>query len=175
MSEESSTKTKDILIEICPECNTLHVDRLTNGIIESRGKAEIVCNTKIGMLDTEDPEHKTPTPILCTHKIKPTESNTFKIRRWTYRERQEFYRLTGTFTQTGEGQSSGVKVTSDVMDFAITTCAVKSPEPLKTKEDLDKTTLDGAILDILYTQILAWNSPPLAPFSVSRQRSTPTT
>lgn len=162
-------QNKDVLIEICPVCNALHRYFLTEGVLDGIGKSQIQCGRQIALLPPEREGDK-PVPVLCDYVIEPKESNTFTIRRWKFRERQQFYSLLGSLKDTNIGSVQNLMLTIQpkVMDWALTTTTVKSPSPLKTKEDLDKTELDGNILEALYGSILVWNSPPLIQSSSSQ-------
>jgi hypothetical protein len=175
---ETSTKTKDIFIEICPKCNALHVLKIAGSLFEELGRDETVCGAAFG--STRDPKTGQITAVQCDYILKVrdgADGNLWTIRRWTFRERQEFYRLIGTFGRPitpGSAEALTINIDPKIMDYAINTCLVKGPVTLKTKEELDNSKFDGAILEALYSQIIAWNSPPLVQSSISRQRSIPT-
>jgi hypothetical protein len=172
MSKKTSLKTKELLIEICPECNTLHVYDVNAGLIEHQ--KNVPCGT---ILKEAVPGSKEK-DILCEYAFKPDEYNIFTIRRWSYRERQKFYNLVGAFDQPitpGSTESMKLNIKPEIMDQALQMGVTNSPSPLKTKTDLDNTELDGAILEALYTEILDFNMPPLAQPSALRRRSTQTT
>ena len=182
MSEETpNLKTKDLLIEICPVCNALHTYRLTDGVLDGIGKNEIPCGTHLGL----EPEQRPLAPgeerksVFCTHIIKPTTENSYTIRRWNFRERQQFYELIGTFSQApqqpGSVASLKLNISPQVMDFAILHGTVKSPTSLKNKEDLDRADLDGAVLEALYSEVVDYNTPPLSQSSTLRRRFLRTT
>jgi len=167
----AALKTKDVLIEICARCNTLHVYNLIGGLIDPLGKDSMACNTQIGELP--DPE-KGLVPILCTEVVKVSSNNTFTIRRWSFKERQEFYNVIGAFKEPvnpGSIDSLRLNIKPEVMNWAIKKSVVKAPMPLQTDTDLDSATLDGTIMEALYGEILRWNAPPLAQLSVSLRRS----
>jgi hypothetical protein len=176
MSEATQAlRTKDVLIEICPKCNMLHTYHLTGGVLDGLAKTELSCGTQIGELPAKEGENKS-TPVLCDYVIKPREGsdgNIFTIRRWNFRERQEWYTMTSEVAKEvtpGSTAALKVNITPKIMDHAITRSVTKSPFPLKTADDLSNPTVDGAILEALYSEILDWNTPPLARSSTLRQR-----
>jgi len=168
----AALKTKDVLIDICPRCNTLHVYNLIGGLIDPLGKDSIPCDAQIGELPDLE---KGSVPVLCTEVIKVSQSNTFTIRRWNFKERQEFYNVIGAFKEPvnpGSIDSLRFNIRPEVMNWAIKKSTVKAPMPLQTDADLESATLDGTIMETLYGEILRWNAPPLAQLSVSLRRST---
>lgn len=173
-------RTKDVLIEICPKCNTIHTYYVTGGIFDGLAKDTMSCGTQTGELPAKEGE-KGPTSILCDYIIKPREGpdgNMFTIKRWNFRDRQEWYTITSEVAKTitpGNTAALRINLTPKVMDFAITHSIIKSPLPLQKEEDLKNPILDGAILDALYSVILDWNTPPLARSSTLRQRFIRTT
>lgn len=171
-NEKLKLKTKSVLIEICPKCGTLHMLDIVEGLI--KGQKNIKCGTEIDIILAQD-LNKKDKPVLCDYFVEPKEENTFTIRRWSYRERQDFYNLVGAFNQPitpGSNESMKLNIKPEIMDKGIIMSVVESPMPLKTKTDLDNTELDGAILEALYSLILDYNMPPLAQSSISRRQST---
>lgn len=123
-------------------------------------------------------ESEKPITVLCGYIIKPKIENTFTIRRWSYRERQEFYKAIGAYeVPVTPGSTTNLKLSirPEIIDKAIMMSVVKSPVPLSTLEDLNNKNLDGAVLEALYGEILDFNTPPLAPLSTSRRRFIRTT
>lgn len=171
-------RNKDVLIELCPICNRLHTYFLTAGIFDGLGKERIICETPIGEKPDEDDDSEM-IPILCSHVVEPNdETNMFIVKRWSFRERQKFYKLVGVFLEKSDVPSIKalkVNLNPKVMDWAILNSTVKSPFPLKEKADLDNEEVDGCILEALYGAIVEWNAPPLAQSSVSQRRFTRTT
>lgn len=192
MSEsKSSLKTRDLLLEICPKCNAIHTHHLVGGdggwIIESLGAPELQCGSQIGWIPKEkitEEEQKQSVPLvpkLCDYQITPrngTDGNIFTIRRWSFRERQNFYKLLNTYNQPATpGTMAPLKgnLNPEVMDWVILTGIVRSPMPLKEAKDLANSDLDGALMEALSSEILDFNAPPLAPSSALRQRFIRTT
>jgi hypothetical protein len=200
----NSMKTKELLIEACPDCHTVHCYSVAGEkiVIDGKSHDKIVCETIIGHREPTPEEVETVkatikeklgaaptrqlletelaklTEIKCGHIVIPTKENSFTIRVLTFREKQKFYEIMGMYAPQNvvPGQIAQVKININpqVMDYMIQNGTVASPVPLHTKEDLDKCTLDGSILETLYGEITDLNGPPLAPFSTSLQRSTRT-
>lgn len=180
MSITPNMKTKDLLIEACPTCHAMHTYNIVNGMImiDGQPKEMVLCPTVIGHdpLSADASKEEIAKPILCGYEVKPKPENSFTIRVWTFRERQKFYDIMGVYSPQnvtpGNTQAMKLNINASVMDFVINSGTVKSPQPLKTKDDLDKCTLEGSVLEALYGEITDYNSPPLAPSSTSQQRFT---
>jgi hypothetical protein len=180
----NNMKTKDLLIEACPTCHTVHcyaVDMAGKIIIDAKPRDFVLCPTVLGQEPPTEEElkadpKKKPVNILCGYEVKPKPENMFTIRIWTYREKTRFYEMMGVYAPQNitPGQTASVRlnINPTVMDYVLTTATVKAPQPLNSKADLDKCTLDGSILEVLYGEITDFNGPPLAPSSTSLQRST---
>jgi hypothetical protein len=105
------------------------------------------------------------------YTIKSTDENTFTVRHFSLRERQDYNAMLNAVMK--EDKASAVS-SPRLMDFVLLHGVVKAPFPMAKKEDLDKATVDGTIIDAVYYAVLEFNAPPLAPSSGLRQLSIPT-
>ncbi len=173
MSEQSNlpaTKTRDVLVESCPKCNALHIHGLINGLLDGLGKTEIPCGNQVGWGPPKDNDSKELTPILCDYGITPRTDNTYTVRHFSLRERQEYNALISNISKDDKLPNLNPKL----MDFGLMHGVTKSPMPLKTKQNIDEAQVDGMILEAVYYAVLEYNAPPLAPSSGLRPLSTQT-
>ncbi len=173
MSESTlpKTKTRDVLVEVCPNCNALHIHGLVNNTFDGLGKSEMPCGNQIGWEPPKDKDSKELTPIFCDHVIAPRTDNTYTVRHFSLRERQEYNTLLTTLQKESEKMAN---LNPKLMDYALIHGVVSGPIPLKTKENIDNAQVDGMILEAVYYAVLEYNAPPLAPSSGLRQLSTQT-
>ncbi len=186
-----SNQTKTLVIEACPNCHTVHSYVVANGKILDDGNPvdSVKCQAIVGhhkptpeeieqYKKQNPPTAKVPElmPTPCGYEIKINEkTNLFVIRLYTYREKQEYYKLTGVFAPQNvtPGQAPHISLTvgPEIMDFVLNKGVVQSPEPLKTPTDLANTTIDASVLELLGNEINLFNAPPLALSSALRQQS----
>jgi len=140
-------------------------------MIDGVGKDNMPCGAEIGQIEKEGEL----VPETCDYIIKSNDQNTFTVKRWTFKERQDFYSMIGTFKEPitpGSVTSLKLNIKPEIMNWVLKLTVVKSPMPLKEDKDLMDPSIDGAILESVYGVCLDWNNPPLAASSVSQLRST---
>jgi hypothetical protein len=166
-----TTRMRDVLIDICPKCECLHLRGLTGGLIDGLGKNELKCATQVGWLPPATSGQTQLEPELCGNIITASNQNTFTIRHLSIRERQEYYAIV---VEANMANSKSMGANPKLMDYMLIHATVKAPLPLKTKEDIDSAPIDGTVLETLYSAEMEYNSVPLAPSSGLRQQSTQT-
>ena len=172
-------KTQQVLVEICPQCNTLHRYHVDNGLMREVGASEHVCKGVLGYKRVpqeqnatkgKDGEAPEPIPILCDYNVTPSDTNLYTIKRWSFAQRRQFYKQSRIFdVATGTAQG---RLDPDIMVWVLLNGITASPVPLNTRDEIDNADVDGALLEALHGMILDYNTPPLSQSSVLRQEST---
>lgn len=159
-------RTRDVFIEICPECNTLHVVNLKNKKFPRGDETTLTCKMPVDFEEATE-EGKDPVPIECGHEIQLSEEhNIYTVKRWTFKERSTFYEKAGVF----EGKAPTIaqlklSINEEDLNWVLRTATIKAPIDL-TEENIGE--MDGAIAESLFGAIMTFNMPPLGRSSVSR-------
>jgi hypothetical protein len=170
--QKIQTRTREVVVEICPDCNALHIHGVTGGLLDGLGKKDVPCGVQIGWEPPpEGADDKELKPILCKHIITPVAENIFVIRHFTLKERREHKAI---YDAVFKANKDDVASNSELMDYVLLHGVVKAPFATNVKEDLENAPVNGMILEAVYYAVLEFNAVPLAPSNGLRLQSTRT-